>query len=77
MRTLLATADLPAPDEVAHLSRAVLFIWYETKAFVLVDLDELPSEDDPLDGLDIKQLAADLDPAAPDLPFPPGFIEAA
>jgi len=77
MRELLATADLPAPDEVAHLTRAVIFIWYTTKAFVLVDLEEMPEEGDPLDGLDIGQLAADLDETVPGLNFPPGFIEAA
>ena len=60
MRELLDTACLPAPDETAHLSRAVIFIWYDTKAFVLVDLDEVPDDDDPLDGLDVFQLAADL-----------------
>ena len=61
MRELLAEADLPAPDDVAHVSRAVIFLWYETKAFVLVDLDEVPDGEDPLDGLDVNQLAVDLD----------------
>lgn len=70
MRALLAAADLPAPDDVAHLSRAVIFIWYETKAFVLVDLEEIPDGEDPLDGLDVTQLAIDLDDTV-------GFIEAA
>jgi hypothetical protein len=74
MRELLAAADLPAPDDIAHLSRAVIFLWYETKAFVLVDLDEMPDGDDPLDGLDVNQLAIDLSDELPDLP---GFIEAA
>ena len=60
MRQLLATAGLPAPDETALLSRAVIFLWYDTKAFVLVDMDEVPDDDDPLDGLDVLQLAADL-----------------
>jgi hypothetical protein len=71
MRELLADADLPAPDETAHLSRAVIFIWYHTKAFVLVDLDELPDDNDPLDGLDVAQLSVDLDVV------PGGFIETA
>jgi hypothetical protein len=71
MRELLADAELPAPDETAHLSRAVIFIWYDTKAFVLVDLDELPDDDDPLDGLDVAQLGIDLDVV------PGGFIETA
>ena len=70
MRQLLADAGLPAPDETAHLSRAVIFIWYDTKAFVLVDLDELPEGDDPLDGLDVEQLGVDLDATG-------GYIEAA
>jgi hypothetical protein len=56
---LLDSAGLPHPDDIAHLSRAVIFLWYDTKAFVLVDLDEMP-DGDPMDGLDILQLAADL-----------------
>ncbi len=60
MRELLESACLPAPDEIAHLSRAVIFLWYDTKAFVLVDLDEMPPDGDPLDGLDVFELAADL-----------------
>jgi hypothetical protein len=71
MRDLLEAAALPAPDETAHLTRAVIFIWYDTKAFVLVDLDEIPDGDDPLGGLDVTQLAIDLDA------LPGGFIEAA
>jgi hypothetical protein len=74
MRELLAAAGLPAPDDVAHVSRAVIFVWYETKAFVLVDLEEIPDGEDPLDGLDVTQLAIDLDD---DLPDARGFIEAA
>ena len=60
MGELLDSAGLPSPDDVAHVSRAVIFLWYETKAFVLVDLDEAPDDDDPLDGLDVFQLASDL-----------------
>lgn len=70
MRELLDSAALPAPDDIAHLSRAVIFIWYDTKAFVLVDLDEMPPDGDPLDGLDLGRLAADLNDYD-------GFIEAA
>ena len=66
MRELLAAAGLPDPDDVAHVSRAVIFLWYETKAFVLVDLEEIPDGDDPLDGLDVAQLAIDLDDELPD-----------
>ncbi len=68
MRELLAAAGLPAPDETAQLTRAVIFIWYETKAFVLVDLDELPDDEEPLEGLDVVQLAADIEGF-------PGFAE--
>lgn len=61
MRELLESAGLPAPDETAQLTRAVIFIWYDTKAFVLVDLDELPDGEEPLEGLDVVQLAADIE----------------
>jgi hypothetical protein len=74
MRELLAAASLPAPDDVAHVSRAVIFLWYETKAFVLVDLEEIPDGEDPLDGLDVTQLAIDLDE---DFDDGVGFMEAA
>jgi len=72
MRSLLAEQGLPEPDDIAHVSRAVIFLWYETKAFVLVDLEEMPPDGDPLEGLDVRQLAIDLE----DDPFD-GFIEAA
>jgi hypothetical protein len=66
-RDLFAESDVPAPDDVAHLSRAVVFVWYESKAFVLVDLDEVPADDDKLfDGLDVELLRADV----LGLPFP-------
>ena len=74
MRALLAAANLPAPDDVAHVSRAVICLWYETKAFVLVDLEEVPDGDDPLDGLDVTQLAIDLDDG---FDAAAGFMEAA
>jgi hypothetical protein len=76
MRELLASARLPAPDDIAHMSRAVIFLWYETKAFVLVDLEEVPDGEDPLDGLDVTQLAIDLDDAL-DVDDAIDFIEAA
>jgi hypothetical protein len=60
-REIAATAGLPEPDEVGHLRRAVVFLWYESKLFVLVDLEELPVGEDPLDGLDLAQLAFDLE----------------
>ena len=74
MRELLADAGLPAPDDVAHVTRAVIFIWYETKAFVLVALDEVPDGEDPLDGLDVTQLAIGPDDELHDAA---GFIKAA
>jgi hypothetical protein len=37
-RDMLATAGLPQPDDVAHMRRVLVFLWYESKAFVLVDL---------------------------------------
>ena len=65
-RDIVAGAGLPEPDDVAHLRQVVIFLWYETKAFLLVDLDEAP-EDDPLEGLDLAALAADV---LPDPPLP-------
>jgi hypothetical protein len=41
---------------------------------VLVDLEEVPDGDDPLDGLDVTQLSIDLDENLPDVG---GFVEAA
>jgi hypothetical protein len=82
-RRLLDDAGLPAPDEVGHLRRAVIFLWYDSKAIVLVDLDELPDEADPLEGLDVDRLAEDITggPLEWDLPLgrggmlPPGFAQ--
>ena len=59
-RDLLSEAGLPAPDEAAQLRRAVVFLWYDTKAFVLVDLEELPAGEDPFAGFDPDGLAADI-----------------
>jgi hypothetical protein len=72
-RRLVFEAGLPEPDDTAHLSRALIFLWYESKAFVLIDLDELPAGIDPLDGLDLEGLRADIFAGA----YPPGFAEAA
>jgi hypothetical protein len=72
-RELLREADVPPPDETAHLSRAVIFVWFDSKAFVLIDLDELPADDALLfDGLDVDVLRADVF----GMPFPPGFARA-
>jgi hypothetical protein len=60
LRDLLAGAGMPQPDEAAQLRRAVVFLWYETKAFVLVDLDELPDDVHPLEGFDPELLAMDI-----------------
>ena len=70
----LVVQGLSVRTRNTRLTRAVIFVWYETKAFVLVDLEEIPDGEDPLDGLDVTQLAIDLDD---DLPDAPGFIEAA
>jgi hypothetical protein len=59
-RDLLSEAGLPEPDEAAQLRRSVVFLWYDTKAFVLVDLEELPEDADPFAGLDPGGLAADI-----------------
>lgn len=59
-RDLLAGAGLPQPDEAAHLHRAVAFLWYETKAFVLVDLDELPDDVHAFEGVDPNLRAMDI-----------------
>jgi len=67
MRELLANAGMPAPDDILHGSRATVFLWYDTKALVLVDLDD---DADPFADLDVTRLP--LEPAADD-----GFIEAA
>ena len=70
LRELLTGASLPHPDDVAHLERAVVFLWYDSKAFLLVDLDEAP-QDDPLAGLDLNALEADIRgwPLLDPLPF--------
>lgn len=47
-RALLADQGLPQPDEVAHWRDALVFGWRDTKAIVVVDLDEV----DELDGSD-------------------------
>ena len=60
-RALLDSAGLPEPDDVAHLRDVVIFLWSETKAVVLIDLDEAP-EDDPFYGLDFAAIAADIAP---------------
>jgi hypothetical protein len=56
---MVTGAGLPAPDDTARLERALIFLWYETKAFVLIDLAEMPP-DDPFRGFDIELLRQDV-----------------
>jgi hypothetical protein len=56
---LLAQRGFPAPDEVAHLRRCLIFLWEPSKFVVLIDLDELPPGDDPFDGFDPELLLSD------------------
>ena len=65
-RNLLDRADLPQPDEVGHFRRAVAFLWYDSKAFVLVDLDEVPRRGPAFQGLDLDALEEDI--LGPELP---------
>jgi hypothetical protein len=58
-RDLLAEAGFPQPDEVAHLRRCLIFLWEPSKFVVLIDLDELPSDDDPFAGFDPHLLLPD------------------
>jgi hypothetical protein len=59
-RALLASADLPEPDDIARMQRALIFLWYDSKAFVLIDLDDMPQGGDPLEGFDVDLLRADV-----------------
>ncbi len=47
-RALLTDHGLPEPDEVAHWRDSVVFGWSDTKAIVVIDLDEV----DDLAGFD-------------------------
>ena len=69
-RELLRSADLPQPDDSAHLDRAVVFLWYESKAFVLVDLDEVPADEEPFAGMDLVALEDDIRGRPSDIPLP-------
>lgn len=56
------------------MRRALVFLWYETKAFVLVDLSELPDDGaDALASLDLEALRGDVT----DAPMPGGFADTA
>jgi hypothetical protein len=56
---MVTAAGIPAPDDIARMQRALIFLWYDTKAFVLVDLDDMP-EDDPFRGFDLEMLREDV-----------------
>ncbi len=45
-RALLTDHGMPEPDEVAHWRDCVLFGWSDTKAIVVVDLDEVADLED-------------------------------
>ena len=68
-RATLEEAGLPQPEEVAYLRRAVVFVWYSTKAVVFVDLDEVPEGEPPFAGIDLEGLGESLEP-----PLPHGFL---
>ena len=69
---MVEDAGIPAPDDTARLERALIFLWYDTKAFVLIDLDEMP-EHDPLGGFNVELLREDVLGGRPDpLPGLPG-----
>jgi hypothetical protein len=77
---MIGAAGIPAPDDTARLERALIFLWYDTKAFVLIDLDEMPP-DDPFAGFDVGLLREDVLGLAAPLPgmgggLPPFFAEA-
>jgi hypothetical protein len=56
---MVAAAGIPAPDDSARLERALIFLWYDSKAFVLIDLDDMP-EEDPLGGFNLEMLRDDV-----------------
>lgn len=51
---LLADNRIPAPDDIAHLKRAVAFFWNDTKSIVVIDLDEV--EYDAIADFDVDDL---------------------
>jgi hypothetical protein len=46
-RKLMRDGGLLEPEEVAQLRRAVVFVWYDPKLVVVVDLEELAEDGDP------------------------------
>ena len=44
-RDLLRTSGMPEPDEVAYWRDAIVFGWHDSKAIVVVDLDEAHLDD--------------------------------
>jgi hypothetical protein len=71
---MLAAAGLPQRDDLARMRRALVFLWYETKAFVLVELSDLPDGADALASLDLDALRDDVTGAPP---LRGGFADAA
>jgi hypothetical protein len=59
-RRLLSAEGFAAPDECARLDRALVFVWYDPKALVLIDLDELPDADDPFEGFPVGALDGEV-----------------
>ncbi|HEX4733480.1 MAG TPA: hypothetical protein VH247_03625 [Thermoleophilaceae bacterium] len=77
---MIGAAGIPAPDDTARMQRALIFLWYDTKAFVLIDLDDMPA-DDPFAGFDLEMLRDDVlggvEPISGLRPgLPPFFAEA-
>jgi hypothetical protein len=72
LRTLLQSVGLPGPDDVALMEKAVIFLWYDSKAFLLIDLDGVPPGVEPLEGLNLEALRADI----VGLPLGPACAEA-
>jgi len=56
MRDLLEDAGLPTPDEVRHEfdPDEVVFLWHDTKAAIVVELDEGSGFAEPLRYADIQ-----------------------
>jgi hypothetical protein len=55
---LLADNELPAPDEVEYGETCIRALWHDSKACVVVDIDEPPA-----DAFDPADLGAPADPA--------------
>ena len=51
LRTLLENAGMPEPDEIEYRETSIVALWHESKAAIVVDLEEGPEEEhlDPTD----------------------------